>query len=173
MNKFPSFVRTFIAGAALIGAAGVATPATAQSNDSAKLKAAIVLNILRFVEFPSSQGDITFCVSTSDPAVSSFQALSGRTAGARPVSVRTLRSSSYSGCDVVYLGETSSAQIEKASANGRVVIGDGSRFIGRGGTVGLVRTGGQIRFELNLRKADESNIGFSSRLIRLASRISR
>ena len=168
-----SVIRKAIVALAVFGAI-LPSQAVAQSSKSSQLKAAIVFNILRFVDFPgSNEGGLTFCVSSRDPDASRFRAFSGRTAGSRQVSVRLLSSNSYAGCDVVYLGDANPSEIASASRRGTLVMGDGSRFINRGGAVGLVRTGSQVRFELNLKAANQSDIEMSSRLIRLASRITR
>lgn len=152
----------------------MANPIAAQSNDANQLRAAIVFNVLRFVEFPPSQdGTIDFCVASDTGDSEALRSFSGRRAGSRLVSVRTLRSSSYAGCDVVYLGSGDRDEIERASARGRLVIGNGRNFIDNGGAVGLVQSGGQVRFQLNLRAASDSKISISSRLIRLASKVTR
>jgi len=152
----------------------VTAPIMAQSSNPERLKAAIVFNILRFVNLPDSgRGPIDFCVSANDPAARSFRAFSGRTAGSRTVSVRTIRGNAYGRCDVVYLGSASSQAVANASGSGRLIMGDGRRFIDRGGSVGLVRMGSQIRFEINLDAAAKSNVRISSKLIRLAARVER
>lgn len=152
----------------------VVAPLAAQSSDPERLKAAIVFNVLRFVDLPDSgRGPMVFCVSANDPAARSFQAFSGRAVGSRTVSVRTVRNTTFNGCDVVYLGSASSRAVANASASGRLVMGDGRSFIDRGGSVGLVRMGSQIRFEINLDAAAKSNVRISSKLIRLAARVER
>lgn len=157
-----------------LACAAVATPAASQPSDVNQLRAAIVFNVLRFVEFPADQGGtIDFCVASDSREGAAFRSFSGRRAGARTVSVRTLRGSSYSGCDVVYLDSSDRDQIQRASARGRLVIGEGRKFIENGGTVGMVQSGGQVRFQLNLSAASDSQITISSRLIRLASKVTR
>lgn len=157
-----------------LACAALGSPIAAQSSDPNQLRAAIVFNVLRFVEFPAEQGGtIDFCVASDTAEAAAFRSFSGRRAGSRLVSVRTLRSSSYAGCDVVYLSAGDRDQIQRASARGRLVIGNGRSFIDDGGTVGLVQSGGQVRFQLNLKAASDSQLSISSRLIRLASKVTR
>ena len=154
--------------------AATITPASAKSSDVDQLRAAIVFNVLRFIEFvPEQRGTIDFCVAPDADGYEAFRSFSGRRAGSRIVSVRTARDGSYSGCDVVYLDSGGRDQIQRASARGRLVIGGGRRFIDNGGTVGLVQSGGQVRFQLNLVAASNSQLTISSRLIRLASKVAR
>ena len=159
--------------AALVSAM-VSNPTAAQSSDVNQLRAAIVFNVLRFVDFPADKGaTIEFCVASDSGESAALRSFSGRRAGTRLVSVRTLRGSSYSGCDVVYLGSGDRDEIQRASARGRLLIGNGRNFIANGGTVGLVQSGGQVRFQLNLKAAADSQLSISSRLIRLASKVTR
>ena len=155
-----------------LASVAIASPITAQSSDPNQLRAAIVFNVLRFIEFPASKdGTLEFCIAPGTDEAAALRSFSGRRAGSRLVAVRTLRSGSYAGCDVVYLGSSDRNEIERASARGRLLIGNGRNFIDNGGTVGLVQSGGQVRFQLNLRAASESQLAISSRLIRLASRV--
>lgn len=160
--------------AAGLACAAVASPIAAQSSDPNQLRAAIVFNVLRFIEFPAlKEGTIEFCVAPGTSETAALRSFSGRRAGSRLVSVRSVRGGSYAGCDVVYLASSDRAEIERASASGRALIGNGRSFIDNGGTVGLVQSGGQVRFQLNLKAASSSKLAISSRLIRLASRVTR
>ena len=171
----PSFARFRRIGLiASLASAVIGAPIAAQSSDPAQLRAAIVFNVLRFVEFPGNQsGTIDFCVASDASDGAAFRSFSGRRAGSRTVAVRTVRAGSYSGCDAVYLGVADRDEIQRASARGRLLIGNGRAFTDSGGAVGLVQSGGQVRFQLNLGSASDSQVAISSRLIRLASKVTR
>lgn len=157
-----------------LGCAVIATPTSAQSSDVNQLRAAIVFNVLRFVDFPGDKASpLEFCVASDSGGNAAFRSFSGRRAGSRTVSVRNVRPGAYAGCDAVYLDSGERDQIQRATARGRLVIGNGRDFIDNGGAVGLVQSGGQVRFQLNLGSASDSQITISSRLIRLASRVTR
>ena len=169
-------------GASLLGialgftalAAIPADSVSAQNRTTQRLKTAIVFNILRFVDFPGpSRSKIRFCVNASDTNAQSFRAFNGKMAGAREVKVSVLGSQGYDQCDVVYLGDASAQAIAQARGEGRLVMGDGRGFVAQGGTVGLVRMGSQVRFEVNLGAADAHDLRISSKLIRLAARVVR
>ena len=163
-------VRAAIAAAAM----AVAAPAAAQPSDSNELKAAIVLNILKFVDFPDDQNTtLELCIQQNVGAARQLRALSGQRTKGRVVRTKIVAGSNFRDCDVVYVPRSSPSAAGLAQANGRLVMGDGARFIDGPGTVGLVRTGGQIRFEINLRQAKADNLKISSRLVRLASRVKR
>jgi len=175
MNMTSRLSRT-VRNAALALCVGsmLAVPTSAQTSDPDRLRAAIVFNVLRFIDFPdTSRGQIDFCVASNRSAASNFQAFSGRRAGSRTVLVRRVQGTAYAGCDVVYLGSASSSEVATASRSGRLTMGNGRSFIDRGGMVGLVQMGNQVRFEVNLEAAGESDLRISSRLIRLAARVKR
>lgn len=159
--------------AALIAAiVALTTPsAPAQATSPNELKAAITFNILRYIDFPSASGPLRLCVKRGADGAQELAALGGQRIGARTIVIRGIDAGGNGDCDVVFLGQASASEISAALQRGTIVMGDGPRFVGSGGTVGLIRTGNQIRFEINLRAARETGITISSRLLRLASRV--
>jgi YfiR/HmsC-like len=144
----------------------------AQDTGSGQLKSAIVYNILRFVDFPRETGSKPLIACARRGAGGNLSALSGRSVGSRTITVRTIEASSNGdGCDVVYLGVASSADVARVKQRGVLVIGDGSGFLKAGGTIGLVTTGKQTRFEVSMRAAKQADIKISSQLLRLAARV--
>jgi hypothetical protein len=144
-----------------------------RTTSDAQLRAAIILNIIRFVDFGGVDATepLLLCVSRSSAAAPAIAALDGRRVGARPVAHRDLDATDASSCDVAYLGVGNTAAIPRVRRPGMLVIGDGSDFIGAGGTVGLVGAGSRLRFEANTRAAHDAGIKLSSRLLRLAARV--
>ena len=150
---------------------GLAAPAAAHSG-SGQLKAALIYNILRFVDLGSgSNGAIDLCVVSSAPSFREISSLNRREVSGRSIMVRETSSGNLRNCDVVYLGSAGAAEIRNASASGRALIGDGSGFVNSGGTIGFVRMGNQIRFEINISSARAAGVSISSKLLRLASRV--
>ncbi|MGL5837526.1 MAG: YfiR family protein [Sphingorhabdus sp.] len=146
-------------------------PAASAQSSSQGLKAAIIYNILRFVVFPAGNRDrmLNICEKRGTDSLSS---LWGRSVGSRTINVKAVDiERGGADCDVFYLGNTNTAEITKIQQRGLLTIGDGSGFLKSGGTVGLITTGKQIRFEVNVRSARQSGIAISSQLLRLASRV--
>lgn len=166
--------KSALAIAAAVAVAGGA-PATGQVSNPNALKAAIVFNIMRYVEFPGKPASqpITLCTLRGAAGSGEFAGLNGQRAGNRQVLYRSFDGSSAAGCDAVFIGNGDSADIARVRQRGTLVFGDGGGFTSAGGTVGLVRTGAQIRFEINLRTANETGVTISSHLLRLASRTVR
>ena len=164
-------IRAFSLAALALVAIG--SPVAAKSAGTNQLKAAIVFNILRFVQFaPGASGSaVDLCIQSNVEAQKELASLHRKTIGSRSIAVRTIDSSNTAGCDIVYLGSASRGEISQARRTGRVLIGDGPAFIRAGGMIGLVRTGNQIRFEVNLRSARQSDVTVSSKILRLAARV--
>lgn len=139
----------------------------------APIKAAIILNIMRFVDFGSQPagGALHLCVSRSASAARATPGLHGQRVGARAVAHRFLDPGDAGKCDVIYVGGFNPGTLARMRRPGVLLIGDGPGFIEAGGTIGLVGAGAQIRFEANTGAAREAGIRLSSRLLRLATRV--
>lgn len=155
--------------AALAGLQPVATQA--QSAANAQLKTAIIFNIIRFVDFGEGGSTLSLCAARGVAGAQDLATLNGQRIRNRTIVHRSVDPASTGGCDVVYLGAASSTDIARARQHGTLLIGDSPSFINSGGTVGLVRTGSQIRFEVSTRAARASGITISSNLLRLAARV--
>lgn len=161
-------LRAGILGAALVLGCG---PAGAENGDNGKLKAAIIYNIIRFVDFAADpNAPLLVCVARNPAVPRELGALNGQRAGNRTISLASIDAAKAGDCDVVYLG-TSVGDVPKVRQRGVLVIADGPAVLTAGGTVGLVKTGGQIRFEVNVRSAREDRLAISSKLLRLAARV--
>jgi len=169
MNMLPKTVLAPLAAAAVLVSG--AAQAQAQAGGSGQLKAAIIFNIMRFVDFaPDGDATLSVCVSRSASAPREMGSLNGQRVGNRMIALRSIEPENAGGCDVVYLGNVA-GDIPRVRQRGVLVIGDGSGFVNAGGTIGLVQTGGQVRFEVNVRAARDSRLEISSKLLRLSARI--
>lgn len=152
-------------------ALGVRGPAAAAGDDG-PVRAAMVYNFLRFATWddePAPTAPLTLCVDPSVPALPAFVTLNGKTIGDRRLRVVPTSNPVGHGCRVAYLGpHASNASVAQHLAAERVLtIGEGVGF-SRGGVIGLVVVGRELRFEINQTQARRSGIGLSSKLLRLA-----
>lgn len=170
MRAFSLVLRCAAAIALFVANEGIAE---AQLRDADALRAALVFNIIRFVDFPDAQGrgTIILCVVREATGSTALASLKGQRVGTQTIAVRSATDATTGGCNVLYLGAANAADIARMQGPGILTIGEGSGFIGLGGTVGLVQTGRQIRFEINMRAARRARIVISSQLLRLASRV--
>lgn len=148
--------------------------ALAEPGDSGPgdLRAAIVYNIVRFVEFPvDGSSRLDMCIVRGADGATHLAALQGQRVGSRTIVARLVDLVPTGGCDVVYLGRANATETARASRRGVLLMGEAPSFITSGGTVGLVRMGKQIRFEINTRNARNAGLSISSKLLRLAARV--
>lgn len=136
------------------------------------IKIAMVYNIIRFVDFPGASKTLKLCVLSSDPLASGLAELEGRPAGGAKLDVTIVDSPSKLGanCNIIYMDNNAPTDAGQR-ARGQIIIGASNQFAERGGTVGLIRFGGQTRFAINLRDAEMRGLRFSSQLIQLAAKV--
>ena len=167
--------------AAIACAAGI--PVRAQSALEYNVKAALLLNFARFIEWPdrafaTPRAPIDICVFAPNPFGESLdRALDGETVSTRPVSTRDVRTPAESaGCHMVFVpagSEARAAAIVRNAGPNTVTIGESHRFEELGGAVSFVLEGGRVRFNVNLKPVEERGVRISARMLKLASRVDR
>ena len=175
------FFRRFLAGAAIVCA--IASPGRAQPALEYDVKAALLLNFARFIEWPDAafedaQAPINVCVFTPSPFGQALErVLSGETVANRSLSAREVHSvSDTSACHLVFMpaGTESRASALFGDAGPHAVtVGESPGFEDRGGAVTLVIEAGRIRFNVNLRPVEQRGIRISARMLQLASHVER
>jgi YfiR/HmsC-like len=180
MRRWPSFTRAFGIGMVLCA---MAIPARAQSSIEYNVKAALLLNFARFIEWPdrafaSARSPIDVCVFAPNPFGDALnRALEGETVSGRALSAREVRTPAESaGCHMLFVPEGSELRAAALVRHGgpyTVTIGESSRFEGMGGAVSFVLEGGRVRFNVNLRPVEERGVRISARMLKLANRVDR
>ncbi len=164
---------------ALLTAAAVSP--TAQTPSEALVKAALVLKLIRFVEWPrnalGAPGVVDVCVA-DNAAVLEALVGSGRPAIAtdRTVVVRAVKDSVLDGCDVVFIGRDSvhiDTVLRQSLGRPVLTIGETTGFADRGGMVNLVRDGRHLRLEVNRDSLSRSGLVLSSLVLSLARTVFR
>ena len=161
----------------------IAIPVRAQSSLEYDVKAALLLNFARFIEWPErafadARAPIEICVFAPNPFGEALgRVLDGETVGQRSVSAREVRSASDSaGCHLLFVPagtEARAATMMHQSGPHTVTVGESPRFEKSGGAVNLVLDSGRIRFNVNLQPVEDRGVRISSRMLHLASRVDR
>jgi YfiR/HmsC-like len=144
-----------------------------------ELKAAMLYNLTRFVEWPPSayphpQAPTVLCILGRDPFGDSLTAIVSRqTARGRPVQIRHIQiEKGVRACHVLYISSSekkSIAQILSALKGLSVLtVGEMAQFAARGGMIQFSLEEKQVRFEINLEAASRADLKISSRLLVLA-----
>jgi len=157
------------------------TPASAQLQNEYSVRAALVLNLTKYVEWPQTSNELTIAFIGDGPMGETLKAmLTGRTNGG--LSIRVLLSpadEAMERCDIIYIAHSSSKRVHAAlgrvGTRNALTIGDTDSFTRDGGMVGLVRVGDQVQIQINLDATQRAGLKISSRLLNLPSvvRISR
>lgn len=152
--------------------------APAHAVEAPELKAAIVYNILQFVEWPADveASRLTLCVDPAGMLAGYFKALAGRPVNKRQLDVAEMGEAfdNWKQCHAVFLDASSRRTSGLAARLPRalpiLVIGDHAE--GQDLTVHLVETAGRVGFNVDLGTARRCRLQVSSRLLRLAKKVS-
>jgi hypothetical protein len=149
------------------------TPAAAQQSEYA-VKAALVLNLTKYIEWPQSSNELYVCVTGEGPMGETLKTmLAGKNNGMRRLHVFLLPPGTLPGsCDLLYVAQSSPkkihAALELVGARNILTVGEADSFTREGGIVGLVRMGEQIQIQINLEAAQAARVKVSARLLNLS-----
>lgn len=149
--------------------------AGAQLPDEDHVRAAMLVQLARFVEWPPHTRADRFriCVLGGERHVSAFRvAAASETVDGRHVEVlRADRLTDVVDCDIAFIGAASDkdkqALLERQDRTGMLLVSPEEGFAARGGMVGLVTEKGRIVMEVNREAAERAGLRFSSKLLRL------
>ena len=162
------------------GHAQEAAPSTSQ------LKAAFLYNFAKFVEWPPAAfvgetSPIVIGILGEDPIPirgDLERAILGKTINSRPLEIKPFRSAAdATNCHLLYIGASEKAHLKQIldSLLGASVltVGETDGFIQKGGMINFIQEKAKFRFEINERAAKSVNLKISSKLLSLASHITR
>lgn len=161
----------------------IAAPARAQSSLEYNVKATLLLNFARFIEWPDRafagpSAPIEICVFAPSPFDDALhRALEGETVSNRTLSARDVRTAADSaGCHMLFVpegAETRAAALLHSTGPYTVTVGESPRFERMGGAVSLGVEGGRVRFSVNLNHVEDRGVRISARMLKLATRVTR
>jgi hypothetical protein len=179
----PSRPRTIgvLAVALGLSAWALAPPAAAQPTED-EVKAALLYNFTRFVDwpagaFPERDAPFVFCL-LGDPSfgVEVGAAVAAKRRDGRPIELRQASElSELDDCHLLFVGRSERARLAEILAALRqlpvLTVGDSDEFVGGGGMIGLVLRRNRVRFEIDHAAAERVGLAISSRLLDLAERV--
>jgi hypothetical protein len=163
----------------LLVLAAACTPlrVAAGSFDDAQVKAAFLLNFLKFVTWPDASADAPLDVvvlGADDVAKALEQAASRQVIGGRPVAVRSVRSAREIGGPphLLFIGpgerDRLPALLREYEGRPVLTVGDGEGYGRAGAVLNFYVSDTRIRFEANTAAASRAGLQISSHLLRLA-----
>jgi hypothetical protein len=161
---------------ALVLVSGARASAQTQLEEH-EAKAAFVLKLVNFVEWPAEAGQSNLVIGTigADATSEALQRLAaGRTVNGKALIIRRLGpDADLKTCHVLYIGaserKNTSSLLERVRGTSVLTVGESDGFGQHGGMVNLLISEGRIRFEVNPLAAERAHLQVSSRLLSLAT----
>jgi len=157
-------------------------PAPAQAGTASEdaLRAAMLLNMTRFIEWPTRKLDVdhgqtVLCILGADPIGPSVDRIvQSQADGGKPVQVRHLASlDAAAGCHVLYVSLGERKHVERSLPAlvdaGVLTVGESSNSNTPAQLIGLPLVDDHIHIEVNLPQAQRAGFTISSKLLRLAT----
>ena len=173
-------LRAFALG--LLAVVTLGATADARADDSleqARLKAAFVLNFMKFTAWPEPRtadaGTLTLCATYGHPLAGQLHELEGR--DVRGLGVRLVHhgGDDIRSCDVVFVAAADASTLQAlqraTAARPILTISDRAGFIDHGGMIEMKLVNGRTRFDINLAAARAAGLTLSSQLLKLADRV--
>ena len=161
----------------VLAAALAFAPCAAQGVDEGELKAAIVYNILLFVEWPPAVlpapgGALALCVGPQSAMHAPLQKLDRRELRGFQLALRELGAGASAPCHAVFVDAADrqrlAAGLKAQRAAGALVMSDDPEAPPETTAILLRRVGTRIAFDVNLGPLRQAGIQISSKLLRLA-----
>ena len=147
-----------------------------------RIKAAFLFNFANYVEWPpdtfkEANSPLTYCTVGEDPFEGVLdQSLNAKSVGTHPLRVQHLKApENFQGCQIVFIGANEKKRIaailESLKQTPVLVVGESSRFVQQGGTVGFLSEENTVRFEVNLDAAQRARLNISATLLSVAKTV--
>jgi hypothetical protein len=143
-----------------------------------KVKAAFLYNFTLFVEWPAeafTAGDspLTICILGKSSFGDALGGLRGKTVKTRKLVVRQINAvQEMRGCQVLFVSASERMQLPNILAAVKsqhvLTVSDLDGFIEAGGIIEFITLEDKIRFEVNLKAAQQARLKISSQLLKLA-----
>jgi hypothetical protein len=173
-----SITRRILAMAMLASLALASAPGLAVERDA--LETAIVYNLLLFVEWPGEAAweprTLTLCFDPASPLMAPARALDGRPVRGLRLAVQPLDAEPRR-CQAIVVdtaaGAKAAATVRNNAGKDAVLLVEASGYDRcESTTIQLVEADGRIGFDISLKRAKEVGLSVSSRLLRLARKVS-
>jgi len=139
-----------------------------------QLHTVYIYSFIRYVQWPSSQGDFVIGVVGESPVIEHLKKMAAaKKAGTRDIVIKEFASSaSVTGTDILFIAESSSGNFDevksKVSSTNTLLITESEGLGMKGSAINFVIRNGKLAFELNRNSVDEAGLKVSTELTRLA-----
>jgi hypothetical protein len=144
-----------------------------------ELKAAILVNMLLFVDWPipaaRSPDRLTVCYLAAGPVATALEQLGGKLIRGQSLQVVRADAATLGACHVLYISPTDASSLPRIAssqpASGVLLVGDSPGYLQRGVMFNLEIEGGRVVFDLDLRSVRQAGLIVSSKVLRLARHV--
>ena len=149
-----------------------------QVNSESQLKAAFLVNFLKYVEWPASTAtNVTICLFGRDRLGAFLSNYEGRTIGGRELRVRRVNGPDHlDECQVLFIPDTEEVRfgvvLRWVENQPTLTVSDAEIFAQQGGAIALVRSEGRLQFDINLDALNRAGLKPHSQMMRLARQVS-
>lgn len=168
----------WMTGLALTALLSAHSLATERMGAESGVKAALVYNLLLFVQWPEdklpSDGSLHLCILASPAIEEAFNGLNGKPIHSRPIAIRRMATPGEDShqCQAVWVEEGRNSALTRlalvAKNNGILVLGEGSVALSQGAMIAVSNEGGRLVFNVDNGAARDARLTISSKLLRLA-----
>jgi hypothetical protein len=161
----------------LILAAVLVLPAAAQAETEleAKVKAAYLFHLTKFVDWPSLPPDaLHICVLGNDPVGGLLLELSGRQVKEHVLKVDANVTGDLALCQVLFISRSEKQWgdiLARVRGESVLTVSDHEDFARGGGVVGFYSDGGKIKLEINPVAARKANLRISAKLMEMSRNV--
>jgi YfiR/HmsC-like len=160
----------------------VGTRAQSQTAGEYQIKAAFLYNFAKFVEWPASDfgdasGVLRICVFGQDPFgqelrdITNDKSINGHKLQVdQATDLKMART-----CHILFISSSEKAQLARILESLRdtdvLTVGDMKGFVEQGGMINFVLENDRVRFEVNLKAAEQARLKVSSKLLHVARNV--
>ena len=141
-----------------------------------QLKAAYLVNFLKYVEWPGTRTTVTICLFGRDSLGPYLASYEGRQVGGRELRIRKVNSpEQLADCQELFIPDTEEARagtvLRWVDKQAILTVSDSETFTRDGGAIALIRTEGRLQFDINADVLNRANLRASSQMLRLARQV--
>lgn len=162
---------------ALAVSLALAMPSTfGEVTSESQLKAAYLVNFLKYVEWPGSRTTVNICLFGRDSLGPYLAGYEGRQIAGRELRVRKVTSpEQLTDCQELFIPETEEARISAVlrwvDRQAILTVSDSDTFARDGGAIALIRSDGRLQFDVNADALNRANLRANSQMLRLARQV--
>lgn len=152
-------------------------PVAGEVTTEAQLKAAYLVNFLKYVEWPGARaGSVNLCLFGRDSLGPQLAAYEGRQIGGRELHIRKVSSpEQLADCHELFIPDTEEARFAAVmrwvDKQPILTVSDAENFTRDGGAIALIRADGRLQFDINADALARAGLRGSPQMLRLARQI--